>query len=318
VHGLIKRHEVQVLRRAGHSQSDVSRITGVSLSEIRRIDAEAPIEHFDDAAERKRRGLGRPSKAEPLREYLLDRLARSPNVTSLELFYDAKVAGHDGSKSAFYAMVARVRAEIVRSTGAVGSLPGDGSLHGIGAIDVRFGSGGREQVLFLVSQLTYSRWSEVSVILDRGIESLLRGLVNHFESIGGVPLIVTLDRENADAVVSRSGGTGGRWHPAFAQTMLDLGVGVDLRGRGPGERSGAAVEALIRWVKASFFRTRRFADTEDLRLRMREWCHDVNTRLEAGATGAVPATRMPAERVRLRPIAPAVRVRLADEGFDLE
>jgi hypothetical protein len=243
---------------------------------------------------------------------------RYPNVTSLELFYDAKVAGHDGSKSAFYALVARVRAEIVRSTGAIGSLPGDGSLHGIGAIDVRFGGGGREQVLFLVSQLTYSRWVQVSVVPDRGIESLLRGLLEHFEDIGGVPLILTLDRENADAVVSRSSGPAGRWHPAFARTMLDLGVGVDLRGRGPGERSGAAVEALIRWVKASFFRARRFADAEDLRLRMREWCHDVNTRLEAGATGVIPATRMPAERVRLRPVAPAVRASLADEGSGVE
>src|SRR5882672_6232816 len=121
--GLIKRHEVQVLRRAGHSQTEVSRLTGVSLSEIRRIEAEDPVENYDDAAERRRRGIRRPSKVEPLREFVVDRLARDPKVTSLELLQGAKLAGYEGSKSAFYALVARLRPEVAGAVGGIGELP---------------------------------------------------------------------------------------------------------------------------------------------------------------------------------------------------
>jgi len=301
--GLIKRHEVQVLRRAGHSQTEVSRLTGVSLSEIRRIEAEDPVENYDDAAERRRRGIGRPSKAEPLREFVVDRLARDPKVTSLELLQGAKLAGYEGSKSAFYALVARLRPEVAGAVGGIGELPGDESQHGFGDVDVHFITGGSHRVHFFVSQLSYSRWTEASLVPDRQMESLLRALVEHFARIGGVPLVAVFDRHNAAAITANVEGGGGPWHPAFAQTILDLGVGVDLRGRGRDERSGGSVERLVRWVKASVFGNGKFADARDLARRLREWSREVNTRSKARTTGVVPETRMAEERVRLRPLA---------------
>jgi transposase len=300
--GLIKRHEVQVLRRAGHSQTEVSRLTGVSLSEIRRIEAEDPVEHYDDAAERRRRGIGRPSKAEPLRSFVLEQLAENPRLTSLELLRGAKVAGYLGSKSAFYALVARLRPEVTRSVGKVGDLPGDQSHHGFGEVDVEFAKGGPRRVHFFVSQLAYSRWSETSIVPGREIESLVRALVEHFSRIGGVPLVAVFDRHNAAAIVTNVEGGGGPWNPAFAQSALDLGIGVDLRGRGRDERTGGPVERLVRWVKSSFFGTRRFVDTDDLRARLAEWCLAVNTREKARGSGVLPQERMVEERVRLRPL----------------
>jgi transposase len=300
--GLLKRHEVQVLRRAGHSQAEVSRLTGVSLSEIRRIESEDPVESYDDAAERRRRGIGRPSKAEPLRAFVVERLADDPTASSLDLLAGAKVAGYQGSKSAFYALVARVRPEVTRAVPRVGEVAGDTSHHGFGEVDVRFASGGPQRVYFFVSQLTYSRWSEATLVRDRGIESLLRALVQHFARIGGVPLVAVFDRHNASAIVSNLEGGGGPWNAAFGQAMMDLGVGVDLRGRGPHERSGGSVEKLVRWVKTSLF-GRKFADAGDLEARLAEWHLDVNTRTAARGTGIVPRERMTEERVRLRPLA---------------
>jgi transposase len=304
--GLIKRHEVQVLRRAGHSQTEVSRLTGVSLSEIRRIEAEEPVENYDDAAERRRRGIGRPSKAEPLRAFVVEQLARDPKVASLDLLQGAKLAGYAGSKSAFYALVARLRPEVTHAIGSVGELPGDESKHGFGDVEVRFGERGLQRIHFFVSQLSYSRWSEVTLVPDRGMESLLRSLVEHFALIGGVPLVGVFDRHNAAAIVANVDDASGPWHPAFAQTILDLGIGVDLRGRGRNERSGGPVERLVRWVKTSFFGARRFATASELEARLREWRHQVNTRATARGTGAIPQARMAEERVRLRPL--AVRV----------
>jgi transposase len=273
------------------------------LSEIRRIEAEGPIEHFDDAAERKRRGIGRPSKAEPFREFVVNRLAQRPAMSSLELLDAAKLAGYTGSKSAFYALVARVRSQVTRSVKRVGEHPGDASVHGFGEVDVRFAGEPPRTVSFFVSQLSYSRWSEVTIVRDRGMESLLRALIDHFERIGGVPLLAVFDRHNASAIVTTPEGGIAPWHPAFAQTLLDLGVGFDLRGRGPTLRSGTPVERLVRWVKTSFFRGRRFQDALDLTSRLAEWTINVNTRTPARGTDAVPEARMSEERVRLRPLA---------------
>ena len=49
---MIKRHEVQVLRRAGHTWKEIAALSGVSVRTVRRIAAEATITTIDNAAER--------------------------------------------------------------------------------------------------------------------------------------------------------------------------------------------------------------------------------------------------------------------------
>ena len=38
---MLKRHEIQVLRRAGHAQTDGAKLAGVSLGSVRRVGREA-------------------------------------------------------------------------------------------------------------------------------------------------------------------------------------------------------------------------------------------------------------------------------------
>jgi hypothetical protein len=58
---MLKRHEVEILLKAGHSKAEVARLAGVSLRSVNRIAEEAPVFHVDDAAEREKRRIGRPS-----------------------------------------------------------------------------------------------------------------------------------------------------------------------------------------------------------------------------------------------------------------
>ena len=58
---MLKRHEVQVLRRAGHTWKDIAALSGVSVRTVRRIAAETDITTIDNATERARRQVGRPS-----------------------------------------------------------------------------------------------------------------------------------------------------------------------------------------------------------------------------------------------------------------
>ena len=60
---MLKRHETQVLRRAEHTWSEIAALSGVSEKTARRIAAEGPVTIVDNAAERARRQVVRPSKA---------------------------------------------------------------------------------------------------------------------------------------------------------------------------------------------------------------------------------------------------------------
>ena len=73
---MVRRHEVQVLRRAGHSLAETAKLVGVSQRSARRLASETPVASFDTDAERERRRIGRPSKAEPFRSFLIASLSR--------------------------------------------------------------------------------------------------------------------------------------------------------------------------------------------------------------------------------------------------
>jgi hypothetical protein len=48
---MLKRHEVEILLKAGHSKAEVARLAGVSLCSVKRIAEEVPVVHVDDAAD---------------------------------------------------------------------------------------------------------------------------------------------------------------------------------------------------------------------------------------------------------------------------
>jgi hypothetical protein len=58
---MLKRHEIQVLRRAAHTWSEIAALSGVSEKTARRIATENPVTTVDNEAERARRQVGRPS-----------------------------------------------------------------------------------------------------------------------------------------------------------------------------------------------------------------------------------------------------------------
>jgi predicted transcriptional regulator len=56
---MLKRHEIQVPRKAEHPQGEVAKLAGVSESAVRRVERELFVITVDDAAERQRRRIGR-------------------------------------------------------------------------------------------------------------------------------------------------------------------------------------------------------------------------------------------------------------------
>src|SRR5713101_9489985 len=82
---MLKQHEIQVLQRAGHSQIEIATLAGVSRRSVQRVERESVVTHIDWAREREARGIGRPAKAEPFRTFVVEALARDPDLLSVDI-----------------------------------------------------------------------------------------------------------------------------------------------------------------------------------------------------------------------------------------
>lgn len=297
-----KRHAVQVLRDAGLTQRQVRASHGVSERTVRRIEREERVTEFDDAAERERRRLGRPSKVEPYRSQVTAILTSEPTLPTQEVLRRVREDGYTGAKTALYALVAELRPKDSRPMVRFEGVAGEFSQHDFGQVDVVYVDGTKKRVHFFASRLKWSRWVEVSVVPDECAETLVRTLVVHYECMGGVPLASVFDRPKTVAISWGADGVVTQWNQTFLQAMGALGVAPELCWPYSPEQKGA-VENLVKWVKGSFFKCRKFLDDDDLERQLRVWLHEVNVTRPSRATNEIPALRMEREeRARLRPV----------------
>jgi len=298
--GAMARHQVQVLRAAGMTLNQVAAEAKVSQSSVQRIEREPPIAEPDDLLQACARGVGRPSVVGPWRERLAAVLAAEPELKTVEILHRLREQGYRGGKTALYELAHEIRPHrtvpLVRFEG----VPGEFSQHDFGQVRVRYLSGGHERLHFFASRLKYSRWVDVRLVLDEGVESLVRSLIAGFASFGGVPLVAVFD--NPKTVTLGREGTRIQWNDTFGQTALDYRFAPELCTPRRAQEKGA-VENLVGFVKGSFFKVRRFHDRRDLEAQLAAWHLEVNTVRPCRATRVTPAERMVVERERLRPLA---------------
>jgi len=298
---MLKRHEVQILLSAKHTQAEVARLAGVSERSVRRIAGEPAVAHVDDRAARKETNVGRPNRVEEHQKLVVETLEKEPRLKTVELLHRARQAGYRGGKSAFYELVAQVRPRHVPFEMRFEGLPGEFTQHDFGEVEVSFADGSSQRVQFFASRLKFSRWSEVSIVPDQKAETLVRAAVDHFAAMGGIPLLAVFDRPRTIAIKWRKDGTVTEWNPTLAAAMFELGLGVELCWPYSPEQKGA-VENLVGWVKGSFFKQRRFHDEADLHQQLRDWLEETNQQRPNRATNTPPAARLEQDRARLRPL----------------
>jgi transposase len=297
--GMLKRHEVEILLKAGHPKTEVARLSGVSLRSVKRIAAEEPVVHVDDESERTKRQIGRPSTVATFRKPIVNILLEEPDLASLEILRRMREAGYRGGKTALYALVASLRPKSAKPLVRFEGLPGEFSQHDFGEVVVQFLSGTRQRIHFFASRLKYSRVVRVSLVPDQKVETLVRTLAQHLASWGGRPLLCVFDRPKTIAVKWGKDGVVTEWNSTFAYATLELGVGVELCWPHHPQEKGS-VENLVGFVKSSFFKVRRFHDPQDLEQQRQEWEWEVNEQRPCRATGIIPAVRLAEEAPRLR------------------
>lgn len=306
MHDMVTRHTIQILRHANHTIDDVAARTGTSASAVKRIASEAVVSNFDDASERKRRGIGRPSKVEAWRPLVAELVkevdSEGQPLQSKEIFRRLRAKKFNGGKSGLYAFIAGLRDDdddefVTRFEG----LPGEFCQHDFGQVLVRFADKSVRQVRFFASRLKYSRFVAITIVDDETAETISRCVVEHYTGFGGVPLVGVFDRPSTIALKWTKQCVVTRWNPMTAGTMLELGVGIEVCWPRSGNQKGA-VENLVGFVKGSFFKQRVFNDVVDLQEQLVEWQHEVNEVVPCRATGVTPRARMAEELPRLRPL----------------
>lgn len=301
---MLDRHAVQELLRAGATPRHVAQQFAVSRRTVERIAREARVTDADDAAERRRRRLGRPAVDAAVRDHVARLVAEDPAIPPGEVHRRLREAGTPLGLSTTYRVLARARravpAEVmVRFEGVAGEF----AQFDFGHVEVKLTDGARRRVHFAAYRLKWSRFTHVVVVPNERVEALVRALLASFAASGGVPLRVVFD--NPKTVVLRREAGRPVWNETLAQVVLDYGFGVELCVPRRPEQKGS-VENLVGFVKRSFFRARRFADLDaDLPRQLAEWLVEVNTVRPSRATGEPPLARLAAEQARLRPLATA-------------
>jgi transposase len=299
---VLDRHKIQVLLEAGFSQRDVATRTGFSPKSVRRIAHESAVVHADDSAEAKARAMGRPSVTADVEGAMRVLLAEEPTRPTHHLLRLAKDAGYTGAKSAFYSLVAAIRPKVARPIVTFEGMPGEFSQHDFGEVDVTFADSSTKRIEFFASRLKYSRFACVTIVSDQRAETLIRSLCRHFQAFGGVPLLAVFDRPKTIVLEGRGKSRDvRRFNATFAQAVLEMGVGVEMCAPRSGNQKGT-VEAIVKWVKNSFFKGRVFRDDADLHEQLDTWLHETNTERPNRASNVVPETRRGEELPRLRPL----------------
>lgn len=297
MYGAMKRHEIQVRRKAGQSHAEIARAAAVSVRTSKRVSKE--VEVTSDAKPLGRRP-GRPSNVATHRAFVVDLLAKEPDLPTLEVLHRVRQACYPVGKSALYELVRELRpprtAPMVRFEG----LAGEFSQHDFGMVDVRYANGSVERIQFFASRLKHSRWAHVELTQDQRVESLVRALLASFESFGGVPLMAVFD--NPKTVVIGRQNKQIQWNETFGQVAIDYRFAPELCTPRRANQKGA-VENLVGFVKNSFFKVRRFHDRQDLVRQLAEWLHEINEVRPSRATSVPPKDLIAAERARLRPMA---------------
>ena len=183
---MLTRHTVQILRQAGHTQSEVAAFVGISEREVRRIEQEGPVVDIDDAGARGERRIGRPSKVIDFGPAISELPKEEPKLLSVEILRRMRLKGYTGGKTALYELVRALRPEDAAFVARFEGVAGEFTQHDFGQVRVQYLNGQTESVHFFASRLKFSRWAHVTLVEDEGVETLVRSLVADFALMGGV------------------------------------------------------------------------------------------------------------------------------------
>lgn len=215
------------------------------------------------------RGVVRPSALDPYRAFIGETLERYPRLQATRIHEMLRQRGYRGSVIQVRRLVRRLRPKpkteaYLRLT----TLPGEQGQVDWGHFGTITIGKARRPLSCFVLVLSWSRAIYAEFTLDQTLESFMRGHVNAFAALGGVPRILLYD--NLKAVVLERLGDAVRFQPR----LLELAGHYHFQPRpcavARGNEKGR-VERQIQYLRHSFFAARTFRDVDDLNRQFGQW-----------------------------------------------
>jgi transposase len=210
----------------------------------------------------------RASMLDAYKSFVAETLEQHPRLRATRLFEMIRDRGYRGSVVQLRRHVATIRPTPREAFLRLATLPGEQAQVDWGHFGtIRVGHAKRPLSCF-VMVLSWSRAVFARFALDQTLESFMRGHVEAFAALGGVPRTILYDNLKS-VVLDRAGD-----HVRFNESML-LMAGhyhfapkpcAPYRGNEKGK-----VERTIQYLRHGFFAARRFSSVEDLNAQLAEW-----------------------------------------------
>ncbi len=239
---------------------------------------------------------------DPYRAFIADVLERHPRLRSTRLFEMIRERGYQGSAVQLRRYVRTVRPARQREAYLrLQTLPGEqGQVDWANFGKIRVGNASRNLSCFVLV-LSWSRAIYARFALDQTLESFLRGHVEAFRAMGGVPRSLLYD--NLKCVVLERVGDHIRFHPR----LLDLAGHYHFAPKPcavfRGNEKGR-VERTIQYLRSSFFAARSFHSVADLNLQLAAWIASTAhaRKVPGDPTGRLVVDALQEECARLLPL----------------
>lgn len=239
---------------------------------------------------------------DPYRAFIADTLDRHPRLRSTRLYEMIRERGYPGSAVQLRRYVRTVRpAREKEAYLRLQTLPGEQGQADWGNFGkIRIGNTQRNLSCFVLV-LSWSRAVYARFAVDQTMESFLRGHVEAFRAMGGVPRSVLYD--NLKCVVLERVGDHIRYHPRLLELAGHYHFAPKPCAVYRGNEKGR-VERTIQYLRSSFFAARSFHSVTDLNLQLAAWISGIaHARMLPGdPTGRSVVDALEEERTRLLPL----------------
>jgi transposase len=305
----MERSTIHLLHKRGKSQREIASELGRSRSAV--------VRALSEPVDRQPSGRRRKSSVDAFREQIAEWLKQGlSGVRMMELARDDADHPYVGGSSVWRAAVRRERLSGLHEQAVADvpirfeGLPGEYLQVDWGEIR-HFPFTQQQSVTryFLACRLKYSRWTWVIFTDNMRQETLFRGLVACFNTLGFVPWVLVFD--NMKTVTT---GRDDQAQPIWHRSLLQLAAEFDFHPEACWPASGnqkGSVESLVKFVKINFLAGRSFVDDADLRAQCVEWQEKSNTLRPSQATDVTPVTRLVDEVAKGYPLPSTA----ADYGF---
>ena len=286
--------ELQEYRRQGLSIKEISALTGYDRKTVRKYLREARTPRYGPREPR-------PSKLDPYKEYLEQRLSAGV-WNAVVLLRELRQRGYPGGytvlreylqprrQSAFEVVVRRFE-----------TAPGHQAQVDWGDLGTLERGEERLRLSCFVMTLGYSRASFSDLSTDERLVTFLRLHEAAFEYLGGVPREILYDRPKTVLLGQDDRGEH-LWHPVF-RDFADYWGFVPRVCRAYRPQTKGKVESAIKYRRRNFLCGREAEGLEDLRYQLFDWDAQVANCREHGTTGRCVAEAWEEEKPSLQPLA---------------